>query len=408
MKASDGMRLYSSLPKFEDARTWAEIDLGALKDNYEYLRDRVWNRADGAGVKRPEPICVVKADAYGHGARGAVPVFIDGGCRFFAVSAIEEAVEIRNICLNRRCKARILILGITLPALAAKLAEYDIITTLPSLEYAKRLSEAAVEAGVKVRAHVKLDTGMNRLGFAAYRESDIEKTVGEIAECVKLRGISVEGMFTHFADADDDSRDELRGTNLVQAERFFRVSKRLKNAGVKIPFCHICNSAAALRFPKLGLDGVRLGISLYGSRPSEAFEMPLKPVMALKTKISHIHTLPAGERVSYGGRFSAESDRILATLPIGYADGFLRAYGGARVRVASAQGEFDAPVVGRICMDQCMVDITEGMKFSPQVGDTVTLFGDSPERLYEIAEIADTIPYEVLCAVSSRVIRLYI
>ena len=408
MKASDGMRLYSSLPKFEDARTWAEIDLGALKDNYEYLCGRVRSRALDAEVKPPEPICVVKADAYGHGARGAVPVFIDGGCRFFAVSSIEEAVEIRNICLNRRCKARILILGITLPALAAKLAEYDIITTLPSLEYAQKLSAAAVEAGVTVRTHVKLDTGMNRLGFAAYRESDIEKTVGEIAECAKLRGISVEGMFTHFADADNDSSDELCGANLVQAERFLEVSKRLKSAGIKIPFCHICNSAAALRFPKLGFDGVRLGISLYGSRPSEAFEIPLKPVMSLKTKISHIHTLPAGEKVSYGGKFSAESDRVLATLPIGYADGFLRAYGGAEVRIHSKQGDFDAPIVGRICMDQCMVDITEGMKFLPQVGDTVTLFGDSPERLYDIARVAGTIPYEVLCAVSSRVIRLYV
>ena len=408
MKASDGMRLYSSLPKFEDARTWAEIDLEALSYNYKYLCGKVGNRADAAGVKRPEPICVVKADAYGHGAVGVVPVLIDEGCRFFAVSAIEEAVEIRNICLKRRCKARVLILGITLPELAATLAGYDVITTLPSQEYAKRLSEAAIRAGVTVRAHVKLDTGMNRLGFAAYRKSDIEKTVGEISECVKLRGISVEGIFTHFAEADDGNGDELIGTNLLQAERFFEVSKQLKNIGIKIPFCHICNSAAALRFPKLGLDGVRLGISLYGSRPSEAFDMPLKPVMALKTKISHIHTLPAGEKVSYGGQFSATNDRVLATLPIGYADGFLRAYGGASVRIHSENGDFDAPIVGRICMDQCMADITDGMNFAPRAGDVVTLFGDSPERLYAIAKTANTIPYEVLCAVSSRVIRLYI
>lgn len=408
MKASDGMRLYSSLPKFEDARTWAEIDLGALKENYEYLRDKVWARADEAKVKRPEPICVVKADAYGHGARGAVPVFIDSGCRFFAVSAIEEAAEIRNICLGRGCKARILILGVTLPALASKLAEYDIIATVPSLEHAKKLSAAAVESGVRVRVHVKLDTGMNRLGFATYRESDIEKTVGEITECVKLRGISVEGMFTHFAEADDGVGDELTGANLKQAERFFEVSKRLKNADIKIPFCHMCNSAAALRFKELGLDGVRLGISLYGSRPSEVFDMPLKPVMALKTKIFHIHNLPTGEKVSYGGRFSAESDRVIATLPIGYADGFLRAYSGAKVRISSKGGAFDAPIVGRICMDQCMVDITDGMNCAPEVGDEVTLFGDTPEQLYDIAQRADTIPYEVLCAVSSRVIRLYI
>ena len=170
----------------------------------------------------------------------------------------------------------------------------------------------------------------------------------------------------------------------------------------------MCNSAAALRFPELALDGVRLGISLYGSRPSEAFDLQLKPVMALKTKISHIHTLAAGEKVGYGGTFSADCDRVLATLPIGYADGFLRAYGGASVKIFSRNGEFDAPIVGRICMDQCMVDITEGLDRAPSVGDEVTLFGDTPDRLYDIAERAGTIPYEVLCAVSSRVIRLYV
>ena len=408
MKAADGMRLYSSLPKFEDARTWAEIDLSALRDNYIFSRDRAWNLAEGVGVKCPEPICVVKADAYGHGARGAVPVFISEGCRFFAVSAIEEAVEVRSICRNRGCDARILILGVTLPNLAKTLAAYDIIATLPSLEHAKKLSAEAVAAGVRVRAHVKLDTGMNRLGFPTYRDSDIEKTVREISECSKLRGIVVEGLFTHFAEADDGCDGELAGTNKKQAERFFKVSERLENAGVKIAFRHMCNSAAAMRFPELALDGVRFGISLYGSRPSDALDLPLKSVMRLKTKISHIHTLPAGERVSYGGIFSADSDRVLATLPIGYADGLLRAYGGASVKIESEKGSFDAPIVGRICMDQCMVDITDGLERLPRVGDEVTIFGDSPERLYKLARLADTIPYEVLCAVSSRVIRMYI
>jgi alanine racemase len=161
-----------------------------------------------------------------------------------------------------------------------------------------------------------------------------------------------------------------------------------------------------LRFPKLALDGVRLGIALYGTRPSELFSIKLRPVMALKTKISHIHTVPKGEKVSYGGSYEAQSDRILATLPIGYADGFLRAYSGALVKVKTEKGEFDAPIVGRICMDQCMIDITDGVSFLPMAGDEVTLFGDKPERLYEIAEKAGTIPYEVLCAVSSRVIRV--
>ena len=406
MKESGKMRLYSSLPKFEYAKTWAEIDRKALGYNYGYLTAEVADKARRAGKKAPEPICVVKADAYGHGARNAVPVFLDEGCRFFAVSAIEEAAEIRNICLARGIDARVLILGVTLPSLANKLAQYDLITAVPSLEYAKELSVAAVEARVRVRVHIKLDTGMNRLGFAAYGDEYTEKTAREIAECAKLKGIIVEGMFTHFAEADDGDGGELFGATKLQAERFFAVKKALSELGVKVSFCHVCNSAAALRFPELALDGVRLGIALYGTRPSEAFDLSLRPVMALKTKISHIHIIPKGEKISYGGTYKAENNRVIATLPIGYADGFLRAYAGTRVKVSSKGGDFDAPVVGRICMDQCMIDITDGVSFLPIVGDEVTVFGDKPERLYSIAELAGTIPYEVLCAVSSRVVRV--
>ena len=407
MKASDGMRLYSLLPKFEDTRTWAEIDQEALVSNYKYLWDMITRKTEAAGVKLPEPICVVKADAYGHGARGTVPGLIDAGCRFFAVSAIEEAVEVRNICLKMGIKSNILILGVTLPSLAEKLAEYDVITTVPSFEYAKRLSDAALDAGVRVRVHIKLDTGMNRLGFSAYDGESIEKTVAEIAACQKLKGIKTEGMFTHFAEADEREDGILDGATKIQAERFLECKKRLESLGVKIPFCHMCNSAAAVRFPQLALDGVRLGISLYGVRPSGAFNLKLRPVMALKTKISHIHTLKKGEKVGYGGTYVAESDRILATLPIGYADGFLRAYGGSKVLVSSKNGDFEAPIIGRICMDQCMIDISDGVSNLPMVGDEVTLFGDCEERIYDIAERAGTIAYEVLCAVSSRVIRLY-
>ena len=406
MKKSGVMRLYSSLPKFEDVRTWAEIDRKALGENYVYLTQKIAAAVGATGKKPPTPICVVKADAYGHGACNAVPVFLENGCRFFAVSAIEEAAEIRNICLVRGLDAKILILGVTIPALAKKLAAYDIIATVPSLDYAKRLSDAAIEQGVKVRVHVKLDTGMNRLGFAAYGEDHAAKTAAEIAECAKLKGIKVEGMFTHFAEADDGADGELDGATLRQAERFFMVKKHIDSLGVKIPFCHVCNSAAAIRFPQLALDGVRLGVALYGARPSEFFDLPVKPVMALKTKIAHIHRIPAGEKISYGGSYTAKEERVIATLPIGYADGFLRSYSGSFVGVSSENGSFDAPIVGRICMDQCMIDITDGADRSPRVGDEVTLFGDKAERLYEIAERGGTIPYEVLCAVSSRVIRI--
>lgn len=405
MGISDGIRLYSALPRFDEARTWAEIDLGALRFNYKYLREALRERALAAGVKPPEPICVVKADAYGHGACGTVPVFLSEGCRFFAVSSIEEAVEVRNICRTRGVAARILILGLTLPSLVRKLAEYDIITTLPSLEYAERLSAAATTAGVRIRCHVKLDTGMNRLGFAACSEEDFDRSANEIKACSRLKGLTIEGIFTHFAEADDSDSEELEGKTLLQAERFLGVTKALEKKHVKITFKHICNSAAAIRFPKLALDGVRLGIALYGARPSEFFELSLRPAMSFKTKISHIHTLRAGETVSYGGRFKAERDTRIATLPVGYADGFLRAYGGASVKISSAAGDTEAPVIGRICMDQCMINL-DGSE-SAGVGDEVTLFGDTPHRLYSLAELANTIPYEILCAVSARVVRIY-
>ena len=405
MGISDGIRLYSALPRFDEARTWAEIDLGALRFNYKYLCKALWERALAVGGRSPEPICVVKADAYGHGACGAVPVFLSEGCRFFAVSSIEEAVEVRNICRTRDVKARILILGLTLPGLVRKLAEYDIITTLPSLEYAERLSAAAVAAGVRIKCHVKLDTGMNRLGFAACSEEDFDRSAEEIKLCSRLKGLSVEGIFTHFAEADDSDGEELEGKTLLQAERFFGVIKALEKRRVRIAFKHICNSAAAIRFPKLALDGVRLGIALYGARPSEFFELSLRPAMSFKTKISHIHTLRAGETVSYGGSFKAERDIRVATLPVGYADGFLRAYGGASVKISSSGGDTEAPVIGRICMDQCMISL-DGSD-SACVGDEVTLFGDKPQRLYSLAELANTIPYEILCAVSARVVRIY-
>ena len=405
MGISDGIRLYSALPRFDETRTWAEIDLGALRFNYKYLSKTLRERAAEGGRKEPEPICVVKADAYGHGTCGAVPVFLSEGCRFFAVSSIEEAVEVRNICRARGANPRILILGITLPGLARKLAEYDIIATLPSLEHAECLSAVAQEAGVRISCHVKLDTGMNRLGFPASDESDFEASADEIKKCAALKGLSIDGIFTHFSEADDSDGGELSGKTLLQAERFFGVIRSLEKRGINIPFKHVCNSASAIRFPQLALDGVRLGIVLYGTRPSEFFKLPLKTAMSFKTKISHIHTLKKGEAVSYGGVYKAQSDTRVATLPVGYADGFLRAYGGARVMISTKNGDAEAPVIGRICMDQCMISL-EGIDCA-SVGDEVTLFGDTPKRLYDLAKIADTIPYEILCAVSARVVRIY-
>lgn len=396
-------RLYAGLPIVKEARTWAEIDLDALCHNYRTVAEHVASYA----TKRSIPIiCVVKADAYGHGAGAITRALLDEGGRFFAVSCLEEAVELRGVCREMGADADILILGYTRPSLAPILAKADLITALPSAEYARELAAVARASGVCVRAHVKLDTGMNRIGFPAHTEAEIGEAIHDIALLTRESGLSVEGLFTHFARADEDAELYPSGLTDVQQKRFFAVKNGLDALGVPPLMCHVCNSAGAIRLPDCALDAVRVGISLYGCAPSEVLDvLPLRPVMRLVTMISHIHTLRAGESVSYGGIYTATEERRIATLPVGYADGFIRAYSGASVRITTKTGEIRAPIVGRICMDQCMVDITDT---DAAVGDAVTLFGTEPSDIADLARRAGTIPYEVLCLVSARVPRRYI
>jgi alanine racemase len=210
-------------------------------------------------------------------------------------------------------------------------------------------------------------------------------------------------LFTHFARADEDIDSPLEGSHVrLQADRFICVKKALERAGVKL-FCHVCNSAAAYRFPELAFDGVRLGIMLYGVRSGECFDERLQPVMKLCSTISHVHTLHPGEGVGYGGTFSSNAEKTIATLPIGYADGFSRSYSGCCVTVHTAEGDFKAKVVGRVCMDQCMIDVTD---MPVRVGDGVTVFGHDGEALGALAEADQTIEYECLCRISARVPRI--
>ena len=395
---NDTYKLYSSLPIYSRHKTWAEIDLGALRHNYRLLKDHVSRKGT------PRLICVLKADAYGHGADSCAGALLEEGCDFFAVSCIEEAVALRNICIKLGKRADIIILGYTLPYSASVLAANDIIQTVFSLEYAAALNEEAVKQGCKVRAHIKLDTGMNRLGFVAQDDRSIAQASEDICEISALGNLVLEGMFTHFAKADECVQAE-EDMTLKQYERFANVNSNLWAKGLKIPFLHVSNSAASVRYPHLHLDGVREGILLYGARPSADADIEgLRPVMSLKTVISHIHTLQANETVSYGGTFSSKEEKTLATIPIGYADGFVRDFGGAKVSIDAKNGREEANVVGRICMDQCMIDITGK---SATVGDTVTLFGEEPSQLYELADRAGTIDYECLCLISGRVPRVY-
>ncbi|MBQ4556311.1 MAG: alanine racemase [Clostridia bacterium] len=380
----------------------AEIDVSALKHNFIVLRDRIKNASPDT-----EPMCVVKADAYGHSAEICVPALYEAGARHFAVSSIEEAEQIFAILDAKNWVAKsILILGYT-PAESDNvklLARHKITQAVYSFEYAKALSEgvrALKECSVLdeddcIRCHIKLDSGMNRLGFDTHKYA-LDETVAEILDVSKLPDISVRGVFSHFACADEE--DE--GFSMQQFERYNNIVAHCEEAGLVFKCKHICNSAGALRFPEMYQDMVRLGIVLYGLSPSDVVrDDELIPVMRLKSRIAHIHKLHAGDCVSYGAEFTADREMTVAAIPIGYADGFIRGYkNGGTVMV----GGVPARLLGRVCMDQCMVDVTD---LDVCIGDYVYIFDESGENMKRLCNAAGTINYEAVCLVSKRVKRV--
>ena len=388
-------KLYSTLPELERRKTWAEIDLSALRGNYRILREMT------AGSRL---IAVVKAEAYGHGAPECVRALLAEGCDFFAVSCIDEAMAVRAVCDAEQKNADVLILGYTQPSMAGQLARCNIIQALLSEDFAAELNNAAAATGVTVRTHVAVDTGMNRIGIAAHSPGEIAAAVAAVCRVQGFHHLSVEGMFTHFARADEEEDGPGETRTDQQAARYRALRGALEERAIYIPFHHMCNSAAAVRRPDDRMGGVRVGILLFGARPSDRLSLPLRPVMRLQSVISHLHKLLPGEAVSYGGDFRADDERLIATMPIGYADGFLRAYSGATVTVHTRAGRRPAPIVGKICMDQCMIDVTGT---GAQTGDAVTLFGEEPGQLAACAERARTSDYECLCLISSRVPRVY-
>ncbi len=377
-------------------KVWAEIDPNALSSNYRALR---------AAVKKTSPdcrmMCVVKADAYGHGIEICVDTLLGEGCDFFAVSSIEEAIAVRNVCLAAGSRADILILGYTPASEVAALSDHDLIQTVFSLEYARALSSRLAHTGRSLRVHIKFDTGMNRIGFPAHSDEEVERSAHEIAEAVALPGIRAEGTFTHFARADECAGEE---RTREQARRYLALLERARELGASLEVRHVCNSAASLRFPEYHFDICRLGVLLYGAEPSGLFDFPVQPVMRLCTQVSQVHTLRAGEELSYGGTFTSPADMRIATLPIGYADGFMRAYSGASAVIYSKEGKRlgEAHVIGRICMDQCMVALGD---IPAKTGDTAVLIGE-PGQLDGLARLAGTINYECLCLISARVPRV--
>lgn len=369
-------------------RVWAEIDLDALAHNMREIRKKTGPKA--------EIMAVVKTDAYGHGAVEVAETLLENGADRLAVAMLDEAVELRRQGIT----APMLILGLTHPEYYEAVIQADAAQTVDSFEQARALSEAAEKVGKKAVIHIKLDTGMGRIGYTC-REKDIE----EVKRITRLPNLFAEGIFTHFAKADEEDPAFTR----EQFWRFMGFLDRLEKEGIRFPVRHVSNSAATLRFPEMHLEMVRPGIILYGYYPSEAFDkdlLDLKPVMSLRAKITHIKDMEEGETVSYGGTYRVKGQQKIATVPVGYGDGYFRILSGkARMFV---HGE-PVPVVGRICMDQSMIDVSS--VHTIRIGDEVVIFGNEGGKgisLDALAKEAGTIPYELLCAVSRRVPRVYL
>ena len=373
--------------KQTQTRTWTEIDLSNLEHNYRALRAMLPQGCRFLGV--------VKADAYGHGAVQVARRLETLGAEYLAVACLDEALELRQA----RITTPILILGYTPTERAEALLDNGITQTVYDVEMARALSDAAAAAGKTLKIHVKADTGMSRLGWLCGGE-DQSAAMEAIAQVCALPGLEAEGIYTHFANADGDE-----DYTMLQFTRFLDLLEALKERGITFAIRHCAASAAALKFPCTHLDMVRPGIALYGHYPDpscEGLDGPgLRPVMTLKTRVASVKAVPAGTPVSYGCTYVLDRETKLAALTIGYADGLPRL---CSDKLEVLIGGQRAPVVGRICMDMCMADVT-GLDVAP--GDEVEVFGEHLP-IEDVAALAGTIQYELLCAVSPRVHRAYL
>ena len=368
-------------------RTWAEISLDNLTHNFETIRRQVGPKAKLLGV--------VKADAYGHGAVRVAKHLERLGAGYLAVSNLDECEELRvnGITLP------ILMLGFTPADQAERILKNDMTQAVPNLAIAEAYSSAAVHAGGTMKVHIKLDTGMGRLGFQC-DDAHFDASLRDILKILTLPGLDVEGVFTHFC-VSDEAADECVEFTKIQHDRFLRMIDAVETRGnFRFRLHHCCNAGGIASYPEWAWDMVRCGIILYGTGDL-AERMGMKPVMTVKTTVSTIKDFDPDTSISYGRQFFTTRPSRIAVLPIGYADGLFRALSG-KLRVLTPYGE--AQQVGRICMDMCMIDVTD----LPQVksGDEVEIFGEHI-LCADNAALCDTIPYELMCAVSKRVPRVY-
>ncbi len=374
-------------------RTWAEIHLDRLEHNVQLIQQGLQS---GCQI-----MAMVKADAYGHGAVPVARALCRFGVSWLGVSNLEEAIQLRQAGIQQP----ILVVSYTPPAEAARLAAHGITQTVMSAAHGQALSQAAVEAGVELSVHIKLDTGMSRVGFVCQQPADVPKTIEEVSAVCCLPGLVAEGIFTHFACADDPQGDAF---TKQQFELFTTVTDGLSQCGHRFALRHCCNSAATLRFPEMHLDMVRPGVVLYGLLPDSELRTTyphFRPVMELKTTISMVKELPVDAPISYNRTFYSKKPMRVATVPIGYADGYSRQMSNRAEMLVDGHR---VPVVGRVCMDQCMLDVTDAPSVTE--GTVVTVFGGDGDGTLPVDELAawmNSIHYEVVCLVSKRVSRLY-
>jgi alanine racemase len=389
----------NATPQFSPL-TWAEIDLGALAHNMRELR-RI--TSDSAAM-----MAVVKADGYGHGAVPVSKVALANGAEYLAVARISEVVQLRNAGIH----APLLLFGFCHPSYIGYLAENDARASVNSIESARLLSEEAGRLGAKLKVHAKVDTGMGRLGLFCHGLAEeveapgaMHRVVTSILEISSLPNLELEGIYTHFANANITDKEDARR----QFQLFMEILEELKKQSLEVSIRHAANSAATIEMPETHLDLVRPGIALYGLRPSEEVErdlIDLKPVMSIKSHIILLKEVPAEFRISYGRTYKTSYPTKIATVPIGYADGYNR--------LLSSRGSMlvrgiRAPVVGRICMDFTMIDV--GQVAEVQVSDEVVILGKQGKEEITadaVAGLLKTINYEVVSSITSRVEKQYV
>lgn len=369
---------------------WAEINVTNLDFNIKKIKEKV-----GEGKKITG---IIKADGYGHGAVKVATVLRANGVESFGVATLSEAIKLRQAGFKLE---EILILGLTPDPYVETLVEYDLTPVVCSYSNAEKISEAAKKAGTVIRGFIAVDTGMGRIGYIPEDLSAVE----EVKMIATLPNFRIQGLFSHFATADAADKNYA----LLQEQRYTAFYKKLRNEDINVPVRALSNSAAIMEIPTAHFEQVRPGIILYGLYPSHEVDrnqLELKPAMSVKANIVHLKKVPAGTSISYGRKWTSTQESLIATIPLGYADGYPRPYSSrAEVIVNGVK----APIVGNICMDQCMIDVTHVPYV--RIGDEVTVMGR--DGIYEISadDIADatgTINYEIACAFGQRLPKVYV